>query len=61
VTFNFTEPHLLHRENAAATLIEPAGSLKEGVGQVESESRAISLLPDFEMIEEPADISERRR
>ena len=58
MTFNFTEPHLLHRENAAATLIEPAGGLEEGVGQVEREGRAIALLPDFEIAEEPPDVGE---
>src|SRR6476620_4041023 len=35
---------------------KPAGGLKEGVGQVESKGRAISLLADFEIVEEPTDV-----
>jgi hypothetical protein len=32
--------------------------LEEGVGQVEREGQAISLLPNFEIIKEPADVGE---
>ena len=39
-------------------LIEPAGGLEEGVGQVEREAGAVALLPDFEIVEEPANVGE---
>jgi hypothetical protein len=39
-------------------LLKPAGGLEESVGQVEREGRAISLLPGFEIVEEPADVGE---
>lgn len=39
-------------------LLEPAGSLEEGVGQVERERGAIGLLPGFEVVEEPTDVGE---
>jgi hypothetical protein len=40
--------------------IEPAGSLEEGVGQIERERRAVALLPDLEIIEEPPDVGEEQ-
>jgi hypothetical protein len=39
-------------------LIKPAGSLEERIGKVEREGGAISLVPDFEIVEEPADVGE---
>jgi hypothetical protein len=40
--------------------IEPAGSLKEGVGQVECEGGAIPLLANFEVVEQPTDIGKKQ-
>ena len=40
--------------------IEPAGGLKEGVGQVECESGAIALLTNFEVVEQPTDIGKKQ-
>jgi hypothetical protein len=43
---------------AGLTSPDPAADLEEGVGQVESEGRAISLLPGFQIIEESANVGE---
>jgi hypothetical protein len=32
----------------------------ESVGQVESEGRAVALLPDFEIVEEPTNVGEEQ-
>ena len=40
--------------------IEPAGGLKEGIGQVECEGGAIALLANFEVVEQSADIGKKQ-
>ena len=37
---------------------KPASGLEQCVGQVERENRAISLLPNFQIVEEPPDVGE---
>jgi hypothetical protein len=41
-------------------LLEPAGGLEESVGQVEREGGAVALPPDFEIVEQPADVGEEK-
>jgi hypothetical protein len=39
-------------------LIKPASGLKEGVSQVKRERGAIALLPGFQVVQEPPNVSE---
>jgi hypothetical protein len=41
-------------------LIKSAGSLKEGVGQMEREGGAIALLVPFKVADEPADVGQEQ-
>ena len=41
-------------------LIKPTSGLEESVGEVKSESRAIVLLPGFQIVQQPPDVSEEQ-
>jgi hypothetical protein len=53
-------PHPLAIARSAGSIPQTAGGLEEGGGQMERKGRAVTLLPGFEVIEEPTDVGEEQ-